>query len=266
MRLIEALGRVKLVESRMQTAFLRAEMLEAVDWTVAHPAATQEVYDRLYEMLDHQLATWPPDAWAWIGDRAVGLHTYEVVRDGRLRWLLTPEEFMLLKEEGVLDQLLHPAPRDLEADEWFYLQTMRQMIRACDQPYYERRDFFQELWQSLQARRNASDFPIVAARILLKDVENGHRIQARDRALCEAWSLALAAASGRQQPEYTTNPLSGQTYRVVDGEHRITVWNVGDGTPEDALPVVVSKVGHARPRDRATTEPTSPDEAPSRSP
>lgn len=249
-RLIHYLSHVKLVEPRLQAAFLRSEILEAVAWTVRHDAAPPEILDRLYELIEFQLSAWPPDQQAWVGDRALGMHTYEVIRDGRVRWLLTPEEAELLQQEGVLDQLDEPDVDWLEADEWFYLETMRAMIQACQQPYVTRQEFFENLWSHLQRRRNHADFPLIAARILLKDVENGHQIQASDRARCEAWSLALATAAGRDRPPYEVNPLTGQSYRVVTTETQVSVWNVADVTGGPELPVTV-------PLPRTIVEPDS---------
>jgi len=238
-QLIECLANVKLVEARLQAAFLRSEALETIHWTATHPAATRDLHDRLFELVQEQLANWPDDAWAWIGDRAVGLHAYEVIRDGKIRWLLNDEEIAMLNDEQILSQLNHPDSKVLAADELYYLDTMRGMIDVCSQPYFKRRQFFETLRRDLQRRRNDQDFPLVAARILLKDVENGHIIQARDRTLCEAWSIALAVAAGRPSPGYEVNPLSGERYRVVITDDQVAVWNIGNGEPGDEYPVIV---------------------------
>ena len=51
-------------------------------------------------LLSEQLATWPDDALAWIGDRAQGMVIYEAVRGGKLKAFLTDDEKQRLKESG----------------------------------------------------------------------------------------------------------------------------------------------------------------------
>jgi hypothetical protein len=76
----------------------------------------------------------------------------------------------------------------------------------------------------LQQVRNAPQFPLVAGRLLLVDMEKGHALQARDRACCEAWALGLAGASGREPPPYKVSPLWGGKYEVDRGDRLVKVW------------------------------------------
>ncbi len=169
----------------------------------------------------------------------MGMHAYEVVRDGKILILLTQEEMEEFAKEEILETLPAEAKRSVDKDELYYLDSMRKIIGSCSRPYHERVDLFKEIRKNLQEKRDSAEFPVVAGRMLLADIEKGHAIQARERANCEAWALALARASGRRPPLCTTNPLTGKKYRIVKQRNLIAVWNVGTGQPNDDQPVVV---------------------------
>ena len=227
-RLAARLGQEKHPTVRLQAALLREEALAVLQTIVAYPeisesGITRDQLARLYAMVEAQLSSWPADRDAWIGDRALGMHAYELVRAGRLAELLTEEELKRFAEEGILDEFPAAAQRNVNPDELFYLQTMRKIIDACARPYFEREKTLIGIREELQEGRNSPQFPLVAARLLLVDVDKGHALQARDRACCEAWALALAVASGRQPPSYQVSPLWGGKYEVAVGDGLVTV-------------------------------------------
>jgi len=244
LRLAACLAAEKHTTARLQAAFLRAEALAVLQAVVGHPEIsrpkiTREQLGRLCAMLQEQLKAWPPDAGAWIGDRALGMHAYELVRAGRLTDLLTVEEATQFADEGILRELPAAAQRTASWDELYYLEAMRKIIDACTRPYHERTAVFAAVREDLHEKRNSDGFPVVAGRLLLVDIEKGHAIQARDRADCEAWTLALALASGKEPPPYQINPLTGREYEVARKEGLVMVSGVGPGDEGITLPVVV---------------------------
>ena len=104
----------------------------------------------------------------------------------------------------------------IDADERFYLDWSSQILGACEQPYYQRRELLESLRTQLHERRTTADYPFLAARVLLSNVHRGHEIQARDRELFEAWALALAHALDRPVPPYRISPFSGREYGIYD--------------------------------------------------
>jgi hypothetical protein len=250
-RLAACLGQEKHATVRLQAALLREEALAVLQTIVGYPEIsesriTRDQLGRLYATVEAQLGSWPPDRDAWIGDRALGMHAYELVRAGRLAELLTGEELERFAEEGILEELPAAAQRNVNPDELFYLQAMRKIIDACARPYFERQKTLIGIREELQEGRNSPQFPLVAARLLLVDMDKGHVLQARDRACCEAWALALAVASGRQPPSYQVSPLWGGKYEVAVGDGLVTVCsarpNEGNGVPTAEVPNL------ARPR------------------
>jgi predicted RNA binding protein with dsRBD fold (UPF0201 family) len=231
-RLAACLAAEKHATVRLQAALLRTEALGVLQGIVEHPEVTKPAVTRpqlgqLYGMVQSQLKAWPSDADAWIGDRALGMHAYELVRAGRLMDLLTGQEVQQFAEEGILEELPKVAQRTVNQDELYYLQTMRKIIDACRRPYYERREVFAAIRKDLQQKRNEPEFPVVAGRLLLPEIEKGHAKQARDRAACEVWALALALAAGRRPPDYQVSPLTGNKYEVVNQEGAVIVFDVG---------------------------------------
>jgi len=245
LRLAACLAAEKHVTCRLEGAFLRAEALAVLESLVEHPDVTRVHLERLCARLDEQLTDWTADAEAWIGDRALGMHAYELVRAGRLEDLLTPKEIAQFAEEGILKELPAAAQRTVNQDELYYLRTIRQIIDGCARPYYTRAELFEGIRLDLHEKRNSPEFPVVAARLLLVDIEKGQAIQAQDRAACEAWALALALASGGQQPDYRINPLSGEPYQVERQQGVITVWGVLPGDAAGDPTVLVPDLAKA---------------------
>lgn len=238
LRWAECLGAEKHVVPRLEAAYLRTDAFGLLQAIVSRGNNSPEQLDRLFGLVEAQLKAWPADADAWIGDRALGLHAYELVRDGRLLALLTDEEIDELRKEGDLVALAERARQAVDADELYYLQTMRKIIDSCQQPFYTRKDLFDSIDQELAQRQGSADYPLVAARLLLPGVRKAQEAQARDRANWEALALALAAATGRSLPEFKVNPATGQPYRVVCEEDLVVVSNLGS-TPEEDTPVRV---------------------------
>ena len=238
LRLAGVMGAQKNATVRLQAAFLRTEALSVLQSIAKHKKTSREDLQRVHAAIREQLADWPPDSYAWIGDRALGMYAYELARAGMLDSILTPMEIESLKEEEVLFQLPAAAARKFNDDEAYYLDAMRKIIDCCEEPYHTRLDVFEEIRKDLHDKRNSPDFPVVAGRLLLPNIEKGHVIQARDRANCEAWALATALATGIEPPAVDINPLTGKPYRVLR-ENVIAVYDVGPGTDGDNPPVIV---------------------------
>ncbi len=112
------------------------------------------------------------------------------------------------------------------------------------QPYYERRKTLRQLAAELQELEDTSRYPIIAARFLFADIDRGHRVQAADRARCEAWALALAAAAGQPRPSYDVNPLTGEAYREFNTPGQASVSDIDAMHPER-----VARVPRRRPQE-----------------
>lgn len=228
----------KNVCSRGEAAAIRREIAAVIVEAVHAPATTPRHVARMAEMLLDALESWTPDADAWIGDRAAGLHAYEAIRDGRINRFLTPAEIDELASERSLFELSGALRRTADTDELFYMQAMRRLIEMCEQPYYQRRPVFAEIEAEVEALRGGNDYPLAAARLFLKDVESGHLLQAHDRALYEALYLAIAHASGKPSDRFKLSPLSGKPY-VVRRDGALVVVDVSGPEPDDTFSVAV---------------------------
>src|SRR5690606_13178354 len=127
------------------------------------------------ELLARQLADWPSDADAWIGERAQGLHTYEMIRGGYLLSILSEQELQTLRQEAGISSTVKAVARHIDADQHYYLAAMREVIDACDMPFFERRQRLAKIEHDLREIRNSPEFPLVAGRLLLTDLVAGHR-------------------------------------------------------------------------------------------
>ncbi|MDY0167961.1 MAG: hypothetical protein RBS80_15540 [Thermoguttaceae bacterium] len=236
--LTQCLATEKHLDARLHAAYLHTEALAAMQAIVTHADVAREHVKTLLQAVRDRLDRWPDDADAWIGERAVGLHAYELVREGALLILLTEEEIEEFKRNGDLRVIAAAARRNADRDQLYYLDTMRDLIEACRKPYYTRLPLLASIDQQLQERWGTPEYPFVAGRVLLKDLAAGHAIQARDRANWEAWSLALAVATGESPPKLN-NPLTGKPYDVAREDTLIVVSGIGAGRDADRLRVYV---------------------------
>ncbi|MBN2476558.1 MAG: hypothetical protein JXB62_18230 [Pirellulales bacterium] len=220
-------------QARAQGAFARTEAFVVLQATARHEKTTRAGLVRLYEAVQRQLKQWPNDADAVVGDRALGMHAYEMIRDGNLVALLTDEEIEEFSKEAKIDDFIAATKRNADRDELYYLQTMRQIIESCRQPYYARLELFDAVRDELEQKKNLSEFPTVAARLLLPEVRKAQAMQAQDRANWEAWAVALAAATGRQPLPFAVSPLTGRKYACQRDGDFIVVGNFGTGVGND---------------------------------
>lgn len=227
--------------TRLTGAFVRAEAFQVLQAIALHPRTGAEELLQLQELVAGQLAAWPDDANTWIADRGIGLHTYEVVRDGQVMSLLTDEEVDELEKSNLLDALRTMTPAEIDDDQLYYLEKMRNVIRSCTQPYYQRKQTLQAMATELEVLRGTSGFPLIAGLLLLPDIPNGHLIQARDRSRCEAWAFALARALGQPDPPTDTNPVTGNPYVTRRNLGRVLVYDEASDA-ETTEPMAAARV------------------------
>jgi hypothetical protein len=194
------------VACRVAAANLQADGLYLLSAVAGHSHSTQDTLDRLFALLAEHTADWPADARAWAGDRAAGLLVYELVRNGQYLSLLSRDEVEQLTREQTLRITAQAVMRNIDEDERFYLQAMRQLLDSCRQPYHERQATLIEIRRQLEEREQSARYPMVAGKLLLVDFELCHRSQAEDFARCQAWMLALGAALGEGNRRRTNQP------------------------------------------------------------
>jgi hypothetical protein len=231
------LAAVPSVSARLLAAQLRSEALQVMAATVAHEGCTRPLRHELAEVLEKQLASWTPDRVAWVGDRALGLHAYELVRDGQLINILTDDELTHLQRGDDLQAFAGAVLQGLDDDQWFYLSAMRRIVDACDRPYFQRLTVLEEIQQELEGLENTPRYPRFAATVLLPQLARAQRAQARDRARCEAWMMALRAALDQPVDDSARNPLTGEAY-VVTREADCVVVEIGADEQDESRIVV----------------------------
>ncbi|GIW93175.1 MAG: hypothetical protein KatS3mg110_1216 [Pirellulaceae bacterium] len=205
-----------LLTARVAAARLRLDALRLVQAIVLSRATGRKDVEKLAESLDRHLAEWTLDERAWIGERALGLHAYEMVRQGHLLSLLSYKE-LAGRDTPELAKLCRQVEQFIDEDEWFYLTAMRRVIQACQEPYHKRRSLMEELNAELAIGTDPEQKRFVARLLLHQELDWGQRVQAHDRACVEGWAVALNLALG-DSVRPATNPLTGERYDwVVQG-------------------------------------------------
>ncbi len=219
------------IVARLTGATARRETLGALQrllnsFTVDAPHLSQ-----FEQRLSSQLAAWPSDTDAWIGDRAQGLCLYEMVREGHILSVLTEDELIEIRRGDGIDIFTAAVLKNVDIDEAHYLAAMRDIIGACERPYFERIETFDKLNRERAALINSPDYPILADRYLLVHIAAAQRQQAADLALVKAWNLALAVARGASLPPHA-NPLTGENFDVTIASDHVVVRAIDPLHPE----------------------------------
>ncbi len=260
----QLLSEVANVTSRIAAARMRLEAFDIVQRIARHPKSQAQDFDAIYGWLADQWTFWPSEVAVWNGERALALHAYEMVRDGRLLSILTFEEVAELHRQGI-EEYCARVYQHVDEDETFYLSTMRKVLEAAEQPYFQRHEVLSRIQDDLE-RAALPEARTTVAEILLRDLDWSQRVLARDRALLEGWSVAFALATGRTVPPEVRHPLTGKPYKIVQHKRWVEVSAVhvpGDDWPLIVEPLVVPMVAQEltaapAPEAPAASQPTGP--------
>lgn len=217
-RIIRLLAEDGHLVSRLAAVDLRVKWLHLMEAIVREPATGRADVQSIYELLMRQMAQWPDEAVAWQTDRAIGLQTFEIVRQGHYLSLLSKEESDVLHNEGMHLIKARAVQRYIDEDQVFYLDIMRRLIDLQRFPYFESKKVLNSLDDQITTANQLEKYPQVSAEILLPNTLKALRRIADDRARCEAWALAIAKALNTTAPAYVTNPETGYPYEVLSNE------------------------------------------------
>lgn len=214
---------------RFAAARQRAAALNVLQEVVLSKPLRRDDIRRVLNELRRQAAVWPPDADAWVGFRALGLHVLETAKRGRLFDILTNEEIAEFREHYDMKALVEQAKRNADADALYFLRAMARVIEISATPYPRRRSELERMTAEWTTALTAETPPIVACRVLLPQVPSGHEIQARDRANLDAWLLAVRTALGEPPTQTPINPWTGEPYQVEVHDGWVYVQGIGTG-------------------------------------
>jgi hypothetical protein len=229
---------------RIAAARVREDAFLLLANICSDPTIDTRQLKRLYRSVLDTLGNWPDDSLMWQGERAQGLHAYEMVRSGFLLSLLTKEQHKHVLAKGK-NEFSRSIVSHVDDDEQFYLRSMEIIIATCSDPYYKRVPKVNKVFIDLE-RFNRESGPVwMATDMLLVNVENGLYWQGHDRALAEGWLLALGVACDAITNHKRTNPLTGKPYELTVGEKNVVVWGVSDeneGGWQTAEPLLVPRL------------------------
>ena len=234
-RAAQKTSKAKSVALRYTAAKIRQKGVNILQSLVLRPEFTSVFRREIEQELLAALADWPADRTAWIGERANGMLVFETIRKMGLENVLSEAELEELDHRKIYDKVNNNLLTSLDPDEAFYLKTMAALIASCDEPFYRRGAFCDELEQTLREKFGADDEPYISM-FLLRGVRGMMQSQAADRALVETCCLALATAEGRKLPRITVDPVFGNPYVVQEAGNAVSV-----GFSPEARPFIVLK-------------------------
>ena len=172
-------------------------------------------FKREVEKIDGMLA---PSSLPW---------TREMIRAGDLLSLLKEDELFHARNRGIND-FSESIMDQVDEDEQFYMTAMASVIGTCDKPYYARVDTIDKVMLDVEQLDDDTRSAWMATNVLLGHVADGLYWQGHDRALAEAWLIALTAAATGEQPPERKNPLTGFPYHVKINELNVAVSGISD--------------------------------------
>ena len=211
---------------RVAGARVREDAFLALQTLCTAPGLQEKQLKRLHRDIAAMIAQWPDDALVWRGERAQGLHAFEMVRADDLLSLLGEDELDVARNRG-LNEFTENILDQVDEDEQFYMSAMQQVIAACDMPYHARADAIDKIMVDVEELDGNTKSAWLSANMLLTNVSDGLYWQGHDRALAEAWLIALNAASG-DMPTEKINPLTGRPFIIEVGELHVTLWGISD--------------------------------------
>jgi len=214
---------------RFSAARHRAAALNVLQELVLSKSFRRQDAVHAYDELRRQIAIWPPDANAWIGARALGLHALEAAKRGRLYDILTREELTDFQEQYDMKSLVKQVRQNADADALYFIRAMVRVLAISSQPFFQRRAELDRLATAWSEALMQDPPPFVSCRVLLPQVAPGQAIQARDRANVEAWLLALRTALGDPPQQPPINPWTGEPYQVEAHDGWVYVQGIGTG-------------------------------------
>ena len=241
-RWLEALASLPHAVPRAAAARGRIEWLRCAQSLLSTPGISPESARTVAAVLDRQLRQWLPDRRALLGDRAVGLHTYELLRAGYWMSLLTRQELEELRQHGRLKPFAIHIAAQLDEDELYYLKTMRRIIEESERPYPQREKTLDAIDAELRRLAGSTRYPWFAAEYLLPDVRHLVRWQALDRELTEALRWTIGAALGEPRAKIHS-PMTGKEWHWERREQPVRVELADVLWPLDDTPVTLPVLG-----------------------
>lgn len=235
LRVTHWLSQVRRVEARVLAVRLRQEAFEVASAQFEGRIFRRHEAERLYGALREQLTDWPTERDMLLGDRATVIHAYEAIRAGLLHRLMTQDERTRLSQTDHLQRMRGADAEAIDQDQAYYLAAMGTLLSIADEPHAPRQPAIATALGKLSER------PTLFARALFtRDLPDAMQLVAVDRAQCEGWTIALAAAAGLRTPPFRNSPLSGLPYEVDRDANRVEVIHGKSETDTVGLPVLTT--------------------------
>ena|GEM_PF-1360794 len=221
--------------TRLEAAYLRTEAMHVIIAALHSNNASADTFQNAYTIVMKHINLWPDEQKIWRGERAVGMHTYEVARNSDLGSLLEPKEYTELAETVGAENLDLYIYSNINTDELFYLNAMRRIIDAAALPFHERKYLFATIEDELNQptiekedqQGKKRDRTVLADKLLLPGIEQSQKIIAEDQANWEALARVIAEILHLpNKPKFETNPLTGKLYQVVPLDDSVAAYNI----------------------------------------
>ncbi|MDR2171959.1 MAG: hypothetical protein LBP59_17580 [Planctomycetaceae bacterium] len=207
---------------RYVAAQLRIKALDLIQNTVFADSFIEEDLSEFYLIVLEQLETWSEESKAFIGYRASGMKTFNLILAMGIDYAFEQSELDELAKRDP-DRFSYKINQNWAWDHVFFLQSMQTIIGECSHPYYERRENIEKILNTLNEKYDTPE-ELITSSFLLREMPKYMQFYAVERAKCELAALVMATSlkNSKNIAENTTKtindfkkePLTGKEYHI----------------------------------------------------
>jgi hypothetical protein len=217
-RIAQLTAEVPSLPVRYVAAQTRLKALDLVQNTVFAKSFAEEDLRELFLILIEQLDTWTLESKAFIGYRASGMKTFNLILAMGIDYAFENSELEELAKRDK-DRFEYKINQNWAWDHVFFLRSMQTIIGSCEQPYFERRDVVEKILHTLQEKYDTPE-DLITSYFLLRETTRFMQFYAFERTRCEVATLAMAYSLRYSEgvSEYAEKAIKDYSKELMTGK------------------------------------------------
>ncbi|MDR1053300.1 MAG: hypothetical protein LBL39_03915, partial [Planctomycetaceae bacterium] len=222
LRLAQLTAEVPSLPVRFIAANTRLKGLDMIQNVVLSKSFTEADLRELYMVVIEQLETWSAESKTFIGHRASGMKTFNLILALGIDYAFENTELEELTKRDK-DRFEYRINQNWAWDHVFFLQSMQSLIGECKYPYYKRKDRIDKIFQVLREKYDTPE-DLITSYFLLREVPRYMQFFALERARYELAALSMANSlkystgvteyAAESIKSYEKEPITGTLYHI----------------------------------------------------
>ncbi|MDR2346443.1 MAG: hypothetical protein LBE18_10280 [Planctomycetaceae bacterium] len=203
---------------RYAAAQTRLKAIDLVQNVVFAKSFEEEDLSELFLIILEQLETWSEESKTFIGYRASGMKTFNLILALGIEYAFENSELdeLAKRDENRFEYKIN---QNWAWDHVFFLESMQKIIGECEQPYYMRRDVIEKILHTLGEKYDTPD-ELITSTFLLRDIPRFMQFYAVERTKCEIAALAMAHSlkNSKSTAKETANVIKMFSKELMTGK------------------------------------------------